>query len=323
MEIVSSKTEKSLQNAVRRLSGALEREIRSIKDRLVEALAAVEIALDYSEDELPNGEDEQFGALPKKPLIKDCFQSLQELSASFRMERLYQDGAVVVIAGRPNAGKSSLFNRLLKQDRSIVTDAPGTTRDYIEAAVAVQGIPIRLVDTAGLRETENMVERIGVEYTRNLMESADALLYVVDGVEGLTAEDGAFLDNADARLTNTGKVIIVFNKADLLTERGADRLFVSAKTGQGLDDLVQAVVQVLRVDPAAAPVGIASARQKDLIDSAVDCLSSALALSENREPLDVIAPLVRNAVDALGEITGQVSTADILETMFSKFCVGK
>ncbi|MDR0785089.1 MAG: tRNA uridine-5-carboxymethylaminomethyl(34) synthesis GTPase MnmE [Treponema sp.] len=326
MEIVSSRTEKSLQNAVKRLSGALEREIRAIKERLVEALAAVEIFLDYSEDEVSNDEDEKSGALPKKPLISDCLQRLQELSASFRVERLYQDGASVVIAGRPNVGKSSLFNRLLKQDRSIVTDAPGATRDYIEASIAVQGVPIRLVDTAGLRETEDAVERIGVEYARNLAKSADALLYIVDGEAGLTAEDEGFLDGVSReRVIDPGKVIIVFNKADLVSERDAGRLFVSAKTGQGLDDLAQAVVQFLRVsgDESATLVGVASARQKDLVDRAVDCLSSALVLSEKKEPLDVIAPLVRTAVDALGEITGQVSTADILETMFSKFCVGK
>jgi tRNA modification GTPase len=320
MEIVSSRTERSLQNAVKRLSGALEREIRAIKEHLVEALAAVEIFLDYSEDEVSDDEDEKFGVLPKKPLIKDCLHRLRGLSASFHIERLYQDGASVVIAGRPNAGKSSLFNRLIKQDRSIVADAPGTTRDYIEAYIAVQGVPIRLVDTAGLRKTENAVERIGVEYTQNLTKSADVLIYVVDSVEGLTAEDTVFLDT---HATEAEKVITVFNKADLLKQAGC--LCVSAKTGQGLDDLAQAVVQALRVsgDESATPVGIASVRQKDLIDSAVDCLSSALALSKNREPLDVIAPLVRTAIDALGEITGQVSTADILETMFSKFCVGK
>jgi tRNA modification GTPase len=324
MEIVSSRTERSLQNAVKRLSGALEREIRTIKERLVEALAAVEIFLDYSEDEIPDNEDEKFGVLPKKPLIKDCLQRLRGLSASFHMERLYQDGASVVIAGRPNAGKSSLFNRLVKQDRSIVADAPGTTRDYIEAYIAVQGVPIRLVDTAGLRKTENAVERIGVEYTQNLTKSADVLIYVVDGVQGLTAEDRIFLDGVSgAHATEAERVITVFNKADLLKQAGC--LCVSAKTGQGLDDLAQAIVQALRVsrDESTTSVGIASVRQKDLIDSAVDCLSSALALSEKREPLDVIAPLVRTAIDALGEITGQVSTADILETMFSKFCVGK
>ncbi|MDR1127308.1 MAG: tRNA uridine-5-carboxymethylaminomethyl(34) synthesis GTPase MnmE [Treponema sp.] len=324
MEIVSSRTERSLQNAVKRLSGALEREISAIKEHLVEALAAVEIFLDYSEDEIPDNEDEKSGALPKKPLVQDCLQRLRELSASFHMERLYQDGASVVIAGRPNAGKSSLFNRLVKQDRSIVADAPGTTRDYIEAYIAVQGVPIRLVDTAGLRKTENAVERIGVEYTQNLTKSADVLIYVVDGVEGLTVEDRVFLDGvSSAQATEAEKVITVFNKADLLEQAGC--LCVSAKTGQGLDDLAQAIVQALRVsgDESTTSVGIASVRQKDLIDSAVDCLSSALALSEKREPLDVIAPLVRTAIDALGEITGQVSTADILETMFSKFCVGK
>jgi tRNA modification GTPase len=322
MEIVSSKTEKSLQNAVARLSGALEKEISSIKESLVDALAALEILLDYSEDEVD--EDGKTDALPKKPLVEDCLQRLQALAASFRVERLYQDGASVVIAGRPNAGKSSLFNRLLKQDRAIVADAPGTTRDYIEAHIAVQGVPIRLIDTAGLRETKNATERIGVEYAQRLAESADALVYVVDASEGLTAEDRAFLDKVRDTYS-AGAVITTFNKADLLTKKDGGQLFVSAKTGEGLDGLTQAVAQALRAsgDEAPTPVSVASARQKDLIDEAVDCLTSALALSERKEPLDVIAPLVRAALDALGEITGQTSTADLLETMFNKFCVGK
>ncbi|MDR0643698.1 MAG: tRNA uridine-5-carboxymethylaminomethyl(34) synthesis GTPase MnmE [Treponema sp.] len=326
MEIVSSKTEKSLRNAVRRLSGVLEKEIRSIKEQLVEVLAAVEIFLDYSEDEVSVDEGEKPGALPKKPMAADCLRRLREFAESFCMERLYQDGASVVIAGRPNAGKSSLFNRLLKQDRSIVADAPGTTRDYIEASIAVQGIPIRLIDTAGLHETEDAVEKIGVERAQDLAKSADAMVYVIDGAEGQTAEDEIFLAHFHhTHVRDAGKVITVFNKADLVAKKSAERLFISAKTGQGLDNLVQALAKALCVSSGASQTtaGIASVRQKALIDKAIDSLSSALALSEKKEPLDIIAPLVRIAVDALGEITGQVSTADMLETMFGKFCVGK
>jgi tRNA modification GTPase len=316
MELVAAKTDRSRSSAVHRLSGALEAEINDIKNLLVQALAETELFLDYAEDELLSADD--FSA---RPGAEQALRRLRVLAASFRLERLYQDGALVVLAGRPNAGKSTLFNRLLKEDRSIVTDIPGTTRDWIEGAAALNGIPLRFVDTAGLRDSESGIERIesiermGIERSRELIEAADVVLYLLDGERGFTSEDRSFL--ASVRVP----CIILWNKADLAAPPPS-LLGISAQSGDGFSALTDALVKTLNA-PAAADgaAGIASLRQKALIDRAVEQLEEALSAAG--QTLDLIAPLLREAVNALGEITGEVSTADILEAMFSSFCVGK
>jgi len=341
MDLVAAKTDEGLRHAVGRLSGALEGEIRGVKELLVRVLAAAELFLDYSDDDGVGGiaghDDEAEGRLPDRETAVLAQSRLRALAASYKMEKLYRDGATVVIAGRPNAGKSSLFNRLLREERSIVTDIPGTTRDWIEAWIAVDGIPLRLVDTAGLRASEDPVERIGVERSRSMLEVADCVVYALDGAAGVHAEDAAFL----AGPAGGRRVIPVWNKADRATLPavppgwpGAAPLPVSAVTGQGIPVLAERIVALLEgrsgkkrpgteLEAVAVPVGIASDRQKALIDRALAAVSAALDLADRRQPLDLVAPELRDAVDALGEITGEVSTADILETMFGRFCVGK
>jgi tRNA modification GTPase len=335
MELVSSKTDLSREHAVRRLSGALETEIRRVRDLLVQALAGMELLLDYSEDEAdPSGAPEDL------PLVEEALTRLRALAASYRRERLYQDGALVVIAGRPNAGKSSLFNLLLKEERSIVTPIPGTTRDWIESWIAIEGIPIRLADTAGLHDTEDPVERLGMERSRELLAGADLALYLIDGGMGLTGEDRAFFRDhaAGQRAENPAKVIPVLNKMDIAPNLRPEALSIpgvigiSAKTGEGIPALTMAIAAELetafaggneRGDAGDDTPGIATVRQRDLISAAVDAVEEALALEARDQPLDLAAPLLREAVNALGEITGEVSAAEILEIMFSRFCVGK
>ena len=327
MELVSAKTETSRRHAVSRLSGSLHNEIDGIKKLLVDVLAAAEIFLDYSEDEISADAEEAEGKLPKKDTALEALARLKKLSASWQLERVYQEGLTVVIAGCPNSGKSSLFNALLKEDRSIVTEIPGTTRDWIEAWVTIEGIPIRLIDTAGLRETGDSVEKIGVERSRKLLEESDIVLYLIDGSRGLTAEDKVFI-------ANLGKHIIIWNKCDIaplpesLRVSGQIPISVSAKTGEGLVELYAAIISEagikdlqLHDDPSSATLG--TIRQKNLVDAACASLEEALTLSDNDEPLDIIAPLLKDTVNSLGEITGEVSTADLLEKMFSNFCVGK
>jgi tRNA modification GTPase len=339
MELVAAKTDASRGRAVNRLSGALEEEIRGVKDLLLQVLAGTELRLDYSEDEGDAGGD----ALPDRPLAEEALERLRVLAASYRMERLYQEGALGVIAGRPNAGKSSLFNRLIKEDRSIVTGIPGTTRDWIEAWISLEGIPLRLADTAGLRESLDELEQLGMARSRELLEAADLVLYVLDGCAGLTGEDRRFL----SALSGPGAppLLLLWNKADAapppeagIVQPGMEPWFppdaeplvlaLSAKTGEGLAALCAAMAALLesrggKAEGADRTPGIASARQKQLIDSAAAAVVEALDLADRGEPLDLIAPLLREGVNALGEITGEVSTAEILETMFSRFCVGK
>jgi tRNA modification GTPase len=216
-----------------------------------------------------------------------------------------------------------VFNRLLREDRSIVTDIPGTTRDWIEGWVSLEGIPVRLTDTAGLRDSVSPVEKLGIQRSRELLDEADLVLYLIDGSLGITGEDRAFLDGAQKPL------IPLWNKADLAPPPSDNRLLaVSAKTGAGFGELTRAAAAALEkaasVPESGSPsAGIGTIRQKELVEAALASLEEALALADRGEPLDLAAPLLREAVNALGEITGEVATADILELMFSRFCVGK
>jgi len=399
MELVAAKTGRGREQAVRRLSGVLQREISAIKETLVEVLAATEIFLDYSEDEFLSPDEESEGTLPDKALAEKAAGKLKALSELWSRERIYAEGALAVLAGWPNAGKSSLFNYLIREDRSIVTDVPGTTRDWIEAVISLDDIPLRLADTAGLRKTDkntpdskaiDEAERIGVERSMELLEKADLVLYVVDGVKGFTDDDRDFI----AKHSETRKdkpLVVIWNKADLgacrtckflrqitakisdfrapfgvckeenaqkkcffafsQSERAKpDKLLVkpsaspgekiqflpvSAKTGEGIPELLRLMAGLLEKssqsslssssteDQLLQAVGPGSIRQKELIDTALSEIEEALALADKGESLDLIAPLIRSAVNALGEITGEVSNADILKVMFSRFCVGK
>jgi tRNA modification GTPase len=332
MEIVSAKTDTGRRHAVTRLSGSLYAEIGEIKKMLIQVLSGAEIYLDYSEDEISavfdtSASDEIAGRLPNKETALHALMRLKKLQVSWRIERIYQEGVTVVFAGRPNAGKSSIFNLILKEDRSIVTEIPGTTRDWIEAWINIEEIPVRLVDTAGLCEADDAIEKIGVERSLKILQEADIVLYLIDGEQGITAEDLEFMRRSKRR-------ILAWNKADILpvslpAEFADNIISVSAKTGEGLIDLYAAITSAVIPEAAregmfSEPAGsVGTIRQKNLIDTACSVLEEAIALAEKEEPLDIIAPLLREAVNALGEITGEVSTADILEEMFSKFCVGK
>ena len=340
MELVAAKTHRGREQAVRRLAGALQKEIAAIKSLLVEVLAGTEIYLDYSEDEFLGSasaaSDEEAGRLPERKLAEEAAARLGVLAGLWRRERLYAEGALAVIAGRPNAGKSSLFNYLVREDRSIVTDIPGTTRDWIEAAISVEDIPLRLADTAGLRELApgDEAERIGIQRSLELLDKAAVVLYVVDGESGIAFEDREFLAKRKA-VAPAQPVIFIWNKADIApppNESKDDFLTVSAKTGQGISELLRSIASLLEAESGAVrgetaasedSAGPGTLRQKELIDTALAAVEEALNLENRKEPLDIIAPLFRSAVNALGEITGEVSGDDIFHAMFSRFCVGK
>jgi tRNA modification GTPase len=338
MELVRARTDTGRERAVGRLSGRLYGTIAALNRRLVEVLAEAELHLDYDEEEL----EAAGGAaewLPGRERVTEVLGELEALAGSWDRERLYQEGALAVIAGRPNAGKSSLFNALVGEDRAIVTEIPGTTRDWIEALISVQGIPLRLADTAGLREGEtgglpapDRAEQLGIERSRELLGRADLVLYVIDGGRGPDAADLAFLR---ARAGGERPPIPLWSKADLGPGPGhwegpcPAPLRVSAVTGEGLAELCRAIGGALTRGHGAGtgmpepPAGLGSGRQKELVDRARAALGEALAMADRREALELTAPFLREAVNALGEITGEVSTTDILETIFSTFCVGK
>ena len=321
-EIIDSKTNTAQQKAAGRLSGTVFREIETIKTDLMTALAALEVGIEYPEDEetIADSFDE---TLLKKPLA-----ALQQLAASWQTEKIYQAGVRLVLAGKTNAGKSSLFNALLKEDRAIVSDIHGTTRDWLEAELDFKGIPAHIFDTAGLRATEDTIEAIGVQRSVELASAADIVLYLIDGTKPPAEEDSAFIER------NTVPLIIVQTKADKgQTEplpaalQRYPAVSLSSKTGVGLDMLIDTVVRLVTADTALpmqdAGVSLGTERQKESVTAALEAARHALEAGRSGYPIDAVIQDVEDAVHALGSVTGEVRSDDILDKIFSGFCVGK
>lgn len=305
-ELVASQSQRSRSLALGRLEGSLKGRIASLKEGLLGLVAAVEVQLDYAEDEL-----DEF-VFPRAQLV-DLIKQLKDLSGTYRIGRLYKTGARIVLAGSTNAGKSSLFNLLLKQERSIVSAVRGTTRDYIEADLDIQGIPIRLYDTAGLRESNDAIEIEGIRRTERLISQADLVVYLVDSTElsPIPSEDE--------------RTLVVYNKSDLV-KPPKGRMAISAQTGEGVTDLVSEIAKRLAKGSLATgdeQVVIESERQYTLLESAAQALERALVLLDQDIPLDITAVELGEALENLGQLTGEVTPADILQKIFSGFCVGK
>ncbi len=300
-ELVKAKGERGREDAVERLSGAVKREAEEIRDEIVNILASLEVQLDYGEDEI--AEDwvfpvERVGALITR---------LEAVSATYRAARIYSEGAKVVLAGKANAGKSSLFNAILKENRAIVSPLAGTTRDYIEAECEMDGIPVRLFDTAGLRDGSDEVEREGISRSERMMEEADLIVYVLDGEEKEPA-------------VKRERTIYVHSKSDITHPEG---LSFSSLTGEGLERVIEAVSGKLssEVDTFSSVPVIESRRQKEKLDETASALRDAIA---NRNmSADIIALFFQSALEALGELTGEITTEDVLDELFSAFCLGK
>ena len=323
-EIIDSKTDASQSRAAGRLAGNLYETIDGVKKHIVDTLAAIEVEIEYPEDEETIADSFDSTELKKAESV------LQELAASWKSEKIYQDGARVVLCGRTNAGKSSLFNALLKEDRAIVSDIEGTTRDFIESWIDFTGIPARLFDTAGLRETSDVIEAVGVERTRDLSEDADLILYLVDSKSGLNEEDRKFIEEHIKRTTPSLPMILVWNKCDAaevnLSEayQSIPQIRISAKKGTGLGELSALVRKALSVAESSerSITGLGSERQKVCIEKALESVRHALALTEDYA-LDAVVQDLEDSLDFLGEVTGSVTPEDVLDSVFSHFCVGK
>ncbi len=315
-EIIRARSDRARSLAMNRLGGSIERAIDSVKGRLVDILARVEIQLDYPE------EDTGEVVIPPE-VIDETIARLESLVATYRIGRVYQEGVRVAIAGRTNAGKSSLFNLFVREDRSIVSDVPGTTRDYIEATTIIDGVPVRLFDTAGLRVSEDTIETEGVRRSESILGTADLVVYVVDGIKGGNADDKRRIEQISGRVP----CIVAWNKIDSVDARvcPSGYIGISAETGDNVEALRAAIAA--RITPEhgvldGRPV-IDSVRQKDLIERALAALRETKVGVDGGVPVDAVAIDLQEAIRALGEITGEVTTDDILDAMFSGFCVGK
>ena len=321
-EIIDSKTDASRSLAVGRLSGNLFNEIQSIKEKIISTIASIEVELEYPEDE------ENFSDSFDSTLLEQAKDSLTELSKSWQSQKLYQDGARIILCGKTNAGKSSLFNALLKEERAIVSDIEGTTRDWIESWVSFDGIPARLFDTAGLRITDDVIEQRGVEMTKDLTQDADIILYLVDSTKSEAQEDIDFINSFKNRIP----VIKVLNKIDILeNETSKDDSLelpvvkISAKTGFGISDLIKEVKNTLvkSTKSERTQAGLGSERQKQAVDEALDSVNHALEVSCADFTMDAVVQDLEDALSFLAEITGETTPDDILGNIFANFCVGK
>jgi len=352
-EIIEARTDRARALASSRLAGSVKSVVDDAKAVVTRQSAVAALALDYPEDEAePVPLDRRALAAARK--------SLQALIRTWRTGRIFHDGLKVALAGPANAGKSSLFNLFLKEERSIVTETPGTTRDWVEAWLNLDGIPLQLVDTAGLRgDTGDPIEQEGIRRTRNLIAGADVVVAVADGTAGAgAAEDlerrelqvlgdagksggsagadhssdtrgSAKLDDvhaADGRLPVEHRLVRVWNKADLAPEAPEGWIPVSALTGLGFPELEEALRSRALPEgrpPEAGAAVIDSERQRRLLERAVAALDQFEAGSAEGRPADLLAEDLRDALDALGELTGEVSRTDVLDLMFGSFCVGK
>ena len=315
-EIVRARTDRARALALHRLAGSVEGKVRALKERLLGLQAAVEVRLDYPEEELP-------GELAPAAELDGLEAELAGLAATYRIGRLYQEGVTAVLAGRTNSGKSTLFNRLLREERAIVSEAPGTTRDYLEGGIELEGVPVRLFDTAGYREAGDPVELEGQRRTDTLVDGAQLVLYLVDAAAGLDAEDRLFLEQHSGQ----AGLLPLWAKADLTGAAApAGFLAVSAATGQGITELAGLMGRRILAGLGPAPgeeAVIDSLRQKELLDRALASFREFQAGLRAGTSLDLLAVDLREALEALGRITGEVVTQDILAEIFSRFCVGK
>lgn len=333
-DLIDSRTLFQARVAAQQMAGSISARVKPAKTALVNLIATLEAGIDFAEDDLPVADWEDVSAG-----IERTRAALVRIAGTYAYGKLVREGMSLAIAGRPNVGKSSLFNRLLDEERAIVTEIPGTTRDLVSETASVGGIPIRLMDTAGIRESSDVVERLGVERSLAAAADADARLLVLDAAEGMTNEDAELFRT----IRGHGPMLIVCNKMDLptrltredigaltdtdQTERTGpvEAAWVSALTGEGLAELKQKLLSVAAPVLDANPEGefISNLRHQQAIGQATAALDKAGAAAERRLPHEMLLIDLYDALHALDILTGETTVDDLLGVIFSTFCVGK
>ena len=321
-DLIDSQTLYQAKVAAQQLDGALSRRLQPTKQKLVELIAVLEAGIDFAEDDV--------SVLPSTQILERIAAirvSLQELARSFSYGKIVHEGLTLAIVGRPNVGKSSLFNHLVERERAIVTATPGTTRDLVTETVSLGGIPIRLVDTAGIRRALDEAESIGIRKSREALADADLVLVVVDASQPISPEDTTLLSQVEQRAA-----IVVRNKADLAPASTSPSgngnkptIQTSAVTGQGIPELRDSILRHVTGDAGASSESgfLTNARHQRLVQDSIAALDAATTAVNNRIPHEMVLLDLYNALKALDEITGATTTDDILNLIFSRFCIGK
>ena len=324
IDIINSKTVQEEKAASEQLQGHLSQEIHAIMNKLLDAMADIEASIDYPEYDEVEVTNEKLMLC-----LEEAKKELSALESSFTTGKLLKEGIKTAIIGKPNAGKSSLLNRILKEDRAIVSDIEGTTRDTIEEFVTIKGVPLKIVDTAGIRKTEDKIEEIGVKKAIQVMKKSDLILVLLDNGTGITKEDEEILNKIEDK-----KAIILINKSDLedkhleeekiLQEKKKPIIKIVAQTGEGIEKLYEKIVELFHMNEIQEDKTIiTNIRHKNQITEAMKNIEQAIQSINSNLPIDVVSIPIKESLECLGKITGENISEDIMQEIFSKFCLGK
>ncbi len=319
MDLINSKTEKARNLAINQLSGTSSELIKKLRKEIVEILANIEVNIDYPEyDDIV-----VLSTQIIKPQITNIIKELKEIIDNSENTKIIKDGIDVLILGRPNVGKSSLLNRLLEEDKAIVTDIEGTTRDIVEGKINLDGIILNIIDTAGIRQTEDVVEKIGVEKSLSLIDKADLVLFLLNNNEDITPEDKNIIN----QLKNKNHIIVI-NKCDLtkkLDLNDNDCVYISAKENIGIDDLKNKIKELYNLEKIETEdlSYLSSARSISLLKQAMQSLKNADKGIDDNYPIDMVEIDIKDSWNILGEIIGETYEEELIDQLFSQFCLGK
>ena len=325
IDVINAKSEKEVQAGIKQLEGGLSKEISAIKQEILDVMVNIEVAIDYPEYDVEEVTNNEIMNMLNSVEIK-----LNKLEKSFDNGKILKEGIKTAIIGKPNAGKSSLLNRILKEDRAIVTEFEGTTRDTIEEYVNINGIPLKLIDTAGIRNAKDEVEKIGIHKSKEIAKNADLIIAIFDASKDLSKEDKEILEIIKGK-----KVIILLNKIDLQQKlHKEDKEFrevtdsiieISALNNIGIDDVYAEITKLFEINEINLDndLVITNIRHKNLIHQAVESIKKTKETIQEKMPIDIIAVYIKEILEDLGNITGEFVTEDIINEIFSKFCLGK
>lgn len=325
IDIINAKSTREAQESANQLEGYLSRKINEIREKIMDIMVNIEANIDYPEYDV-----EEVSNKDAENKLKEIENELIKLSKTFENGKILKEGVKIAIIGSPNAGKSSLLNSILKEERAIVTDIAGTTRDIIEEQISIEGIPFKVIDTAGIRDAKDKIEQIGIEKSKKAANEADVILAVFDSSVPLNDEDREILN-----LLKHKKSIIVLNKTDLkqivnneckeIQDVNTEVINISLKNNEGLERIYESLVKMFNLNQINLDneLTITNIRHQELINKAIESTRMALNDLNNSMPIDIISINIKEILEHLGEITGDNVSEDIIKSIFAKFCLGK